>query len=295
MKRGVSAARPFGGRFAAVAAAAAVAMAASVGGCSSTRALRPPDRPADESTGEPRGPLTGMRAAERFVAGRRDAVPSVRAGLEIEWLSPDTAGEASCRGTLSFAAPDRVRLRGTSAAFFTVFELVAGRDSIFVDVPREEVLVAGSRTDPAWEEFTLTPELLAAAILAIPSPASAGLAEWSETGGAVIGRWDGAALEFDPSTGLPRALDLDDGRIRIEWSDWHLAGGVDWPRRLRIERKGAGEEVRIEFGRVQIGGPIRGGSFDERPEGRREVLEPGEGLGRWKSALDQAGEAPPPR
>ena len=100
------------------------------------------------------------RGAAR-VGSRSDSasLETLRAGLELVWPDPDTGESKVLLGIplALVARPRRLRVRGTTKAFFTVFDLVASTDRVWLDVPREDFVVFGDRSDPAWDELPLSP------------------------------------------------------------------------------------------------------------------------------------------
>ncbi|MBZ0269325.1 hypothetical protein K8I85_14320 [bacterium] len=224
--------------------------------------------------------------ASALLAGldaRRDAIVTVRGGLEITWEDPRFAEAEDCRGSLSFVRPDSLRLRGHSAAFFTVFDLVAAGRNVWLDVPREEFTVFGSREDEAWSRLPLSPHALMIALLADPCPEEPCLAgaRVEEADNAVVLFGAFGRMAFDDATGLPRSyVGAGEDPLRITWIEWSERSGVAWPQRILIERSNA-QRLTVSFGRVQLGRPIPGRfHFVEDPS--REILTPAEAARRWE-------------
>ena len=86
----------------------------------------------------------------RMLRARARAIPSFRASLDLEWHVAGAEEPEGCRGSISWDSAARMRLRGHTAVFFTVFDLVAADGLVWLDVPREKTLVHGRRADPAW-------------------------------------------------------------------------------------------------------------------------------------------------
>jgi hypothetical protein len=232
--------------------------------------------------------------AQEFLEARTHTIETVHAGLELEWDSPRLERRASCRASMVFREPDLLRVRGTSAAFFTIFDLVADADTIRFDVPREEVLIRGTRVDPAWDRFPLNPDLVTVALLGVPrgDRADEGVRVVRDAEALhAVGR--GGTVTFDPSTGMPRTYisDEEDGGT-IAWEDWSEIDGIPWPMQVSFEWPSTGEKLSARFGRVQFGRPVREASFSEDPDDDREILEPEEGLRRWDEALRESGDPP---
>lgn len=233
--------------------------------------------------------------AQEFLDTREQTIETVHAGLELEWISPRLERRASCRASMVFREPDLLRVRGTSAAFFTIFDLVADADTIRFDVPREEVLIRGTRSDPAWDRFPLDPDLVSVALVGVPGGdrgmVGARVVRDSEDSLRAVG--PGGTVTFDPSTGMPRTYVSDDeGGGTIVWEDWSDIDGISWPMQVSFEWPSTGEKLSARFGRVQFGRPVREASFSEDPDDPREIMKPEEGLRRWDEALLEAGEAP---
>lgn len=212
------------------------------------------------------------------------SLDTVRAGMELSWKSPRFEGDEHCRGSLSFVAPDFVRLRGVSAAFFTVFDLVAAADRVWLDVPREEILVFGSRADEAWQRLPLSPDRLVIALLAHPCPFEDCLSRATATSGP-----DGISLtgEFgvflvDRITGLPIRYRSPEADVpyTVEWEDWVDRRGTAWPSSVHVSRGEAGS-LDVTWGRVQIGRIIPASRFSFEPDSSREILNPADAARRW--------------
>ncbi len=234
-----------------------------------------------------------LAAAQAFLDERRDQIETIHAGLELEWISPLLESEASCRASLVFRAPDRLRVRGTSAAFFTIFVLAADPDTIRFDVPRENVLICGRRHDEAWTRFPLDPDLVTLALYAHPDPAGRTgerpIVTIDETG---VLRSEGPSGEmtFDSATALPRTFRrTGEAEALITWGDWTRIDDTLWPLEVQIVWAESSERLEARFGRVKFGRPAKEASFSEDPGDGREVLEPEEGLRRWREAWEHFG------
>lgn len=228
------------------------------------------------------------RTAATLAAGleaRRKSLDTVRAGLEIRWEDPRFAEPEDCRGSLSFASPDSLRLRGHSAAFFTVFDLVAAGPEVWLDVPREGFAVFGSRRDEAWRRLPLSPRALLAALLAHPCPGGDCLedARVERADTELLLRGDFGRLVMDDATGLPILYEEeDDDPLRILWVAWSERSGVAWPEKIVIERSG-GQRLTVSFGRVQLGRPLPSSRFEREDDPSREILTPAEAARRWEA------------
>lgn len=226
--------------------------------------------------------------AERFFAERWASIETVHAGLEIAWSSPELAEPASCRGSLVMRAPDQIRLRGTSSAFFTIFDLVATSDVVRVDFPTEKLLVRGARDDPAWTDLLVAPDLLWIALLGAPEVERMPSVEVREKEGALVATSGGLIIDLDPATGLPRsAVETGERETTLAWDDWREEDGIAWPGRVVIERAASGEKLEVLFGRVRLGRPVRSEFFEEEPEDPRDILDPVEGVKRWRTAMEE--------
>lgn len=238
----------------------------------------------------PPPPLVGSaadRTAATLAAGleaRRRSVDTVRAGLEIRWEDPRFTEPQDCRGSLSFTSPDSLRLRGHSAAFFTVFDLVAAGPSVWLDVPREGFAVFGSRRDEAWRRLPLSPRALLVALLAHPCAGGDCLedARVERAGDELLLRGDFGRLVLDDATGLPiRYEEEGDDALRIFWVEWSERSGTAWPQSIVIERSG-GQRLAVSFGRVQLGRPLPPSRFEREEDPSREILTPAEAARRWE-------------
>lgn len=214
---------------------------------------------------------------------RAASIESMRAGLEMTWEDPRFEEAERCRGSLSFEQPGRARLRGISAAFFTVFDLVADERDVWLDVPREEFTVFGKRSDPAWQSLPLSPRWLLVAFLAHPCPQGdclqrATIADSDTLTTLLVGEF--GSLELDAQSGLPRRLISPEG-VSVEWTEWSERAGVAWPDRIVLAR-GEGRRWTVGFGRVTLNGPIPPSRFVWSEEESREILTPADAVRRWE-------------
>lgn len=219
----------------------------------------------------------------RSVQSRTEGLESLRAGLELVWPDPDTGEPKSCGGSLSWVRPARLRVRGTSKAFFTVFDLVAAPDRVWLDVPREDFLVFGSRDDPAWGELPVSPDALLIALLAdpcVPDSCRRGVELAGEDDETRTLAGEGWRLALDRRTGLPLRYEAD--RLAIAWEEWGVRHQVAWPARIRIRVGDETRDLEVRLGRLEPGRAIREATFDLEPEEGREILTPSEALGRWR-------------
>lgn len=254
----------------------------AVAGCAST-----------PRTEQPRTmPESGARQeAERFLESRLDEIHTVHAGIELRWLSSELEGPLSCRTSLVFEAPSHLRLRGTSKAFFTIFDLIAGPEKITIDVPREKVLIVGDRNDPEWSRFALDPDLVTIALLAHPDPFGHGALEIRDEGADFVWEGEGARMVIDGGSGRPVRYVRQEPRAEVTWERWDLDEGVPWPRRVRLEWPEENNSLEIDFWRVQLKRPVRADYFDETPKDDREILTPGQGIERWVEMFEREAES----
>lgn len=236
-------------------------------------------------------PARGAREeAIRFLEHRTKEINTVHAVVELRWTSPDLQTPFSCRASLVFQAPDRVRLRGTSKAFFTIFDLVVDTEEIRIDVPRKKVLIRGTRSDPEWSRFAIDPDLVSVALLAHPAPKGESALEICEKGGDFMWNGDGTWMVIDGGIGRPTHFHREEPLTDIVWEEWDEVEGTAWPRHVRLIWPEEGGRLEIDFARVQLGRSIREGYFSEQPEEDREVLTPGEGIERWDEMLEKDSE-----
>jgi len=226
---------------------------------------------------------SGPRSAadwSQVLRTRTDSLRTLQADLELEWSDPATGESESCRGSVSWEASGRLRVRGVSAAFFTVFDLVTDGEDVWLDVPREGFVVFGDRHDPAWSGLPLSPGRVTGALLADPCPGRDCLlgASVREDSAAVHLEWPGGELEIDPATGLPRRWEGDGFEVR--WEGWHRRGTRSWPDHT-IFRDPDGGELDIRWGRIRVDITLPPGRFVGKIEDSREILTPSDGARRW--------------
>jgi len=220
------------------------------------------------------------------VRSRADSLETLRAGLELAWPDPDTGERKSCGASLSYARSDRLRIRATTKAFFTVFDLVATEERVWLEFPSENFVIFGERDDPAWDEFPLAPDALLVALLADPCAASpcdepVELGSQDAETRSIVG--PGWTLALDRRTGLPLRYDRPGGDgLHISWNDWGMRGARAWPFRIGVRVGDETRELEVRLGRLQPGKPIRDSTFSLDPDEGREVLTPAEARGRWE-------------
>ena len=217
---------------------------------------------------------------------RTQSFRTVRAALELTWRGEGDE-DSSCRGSLSWVPPDSLRLRGTTAAFFTVFDLVADERRVALDIPREGVAIFGNRDDPAWDSLPLSARELSVALRADPCESAAGRdsARWESVDPPVL-RGEDWRLALDAATGLPLEWRRADGTgRRIRWSEWSVRDGVAWPSGIEIEDPESGEVFEVRMGRVDLDRPIPPSRFRLEVEDGREILTPYEA----KTRLERRG------
>ena len=248
----------------------------ALGGCAGA----PPKTPRS-------APASGAREeAIRFLEHRTKEIDTVHSVVELRWTSPDLQTPFSCRANLVFQTPDRLRLRGTSKAFFTIFDLVVDLEEIRIDIPRKKVLIRGTRSDPEWSRFAIDPDLVAVALLAHPVPEAEKI-EICEQGANFIWKGDRTWMEIDGGIGRPTHFHREEPLTDIVWDEWDEVEGVAWPRHVKLIWPEEGGRLEIDFARVQLGRPIREGYFSEKPEDDREVLTPSKGIERWADFLEK--------
>jgi hypothetical protein len=222
---------------------------------------------------------TLSRLGERSASFR-----TVRAVLDLVWRDDAAASREECRASLSWVRPDSLRLRGTSAAFFTVFDLCTDARRVRLDVPREQVAVFGERQDPAWDALPLSAEELMIALLADPcsSPECRDSVAWADEARRVLAG-PGWTLELEPDTWLPASWRRDDPPGReIRWSDWVIRDGVPWPLRIDLIDATRQESLEVRMGKVDLDRPVPANRFSLAVEPDREILTPGEARTRWE-------------
>jgi hypothetical protein len=256
----------------------AVISAAAVGlaGCATAPPRNPTWSPADR---------TAEEAAERL-RDRSMSFRTARGVLELLWHTESGARSEGCGASLSWIRPDSLRIRGTSAAFFTVFDLAADAQHVRLDIPREGVAVVGRRDDPAWDSLPLSARELQVALLADPF---AGSAEAGPASAAWVpehpGRLQGPGwiLDLHPDSGWPLRWVSDDGRGReILWHDWSTRDGVPWPLRIELVDPLRAERLEVTVGRLDLDSPVPAERFRLGVSAEREVITPEEAKDRWE-------------
>ncbi|MEZ5066565.1 MAG: hypothetical protein R3B81_17685 [bacterium] len=229
-------------------------------------------------------PSGGARTAAdwvRIVSGRNDSLRTLRADLEISWAPDADTEPQSCRGAVSFESPGLVRLRGTSLAFFAIFDLVVAADgTVWLDLPQEKFGILGDRSDPAWDLLPLSPDRVLAALLGDPrlTPEEIAASTLASSDSLVVVSGDWGRLEIAPETGLPSRWERGAGQV--VWSDWGVRSGRATPgRTLLIDPEGG--RLEVSYGRFRVDEDLPPGRFTPTIEEDREILTPGEGLERW--------------
>jgi hypothetical protein len=253
-------------------------------------ALLGPNGCATVSPEPPRWASPGESATEAMerLRSRFEAFRTARAVLELSWRDAAGGDLGGCHASLSWVRPDSLRLRGTSAAFFTVFDLVADGRDVRLDVPREGVVVRGALDDPAWSALPVAADDLRIALLAFPCVADGcrGAVQWTDAAGPTLAG-AGWTLELERRSGLPaRWIAADRGR-EIRWLDWGLRDGVAWPLRIEIADTGDGEVLEVRMGRVDLDRPIPAGRFSlPGDEAGGPLLTPNQAKERWARRTD---------
>lgn len=214
---------------------------------------------------------------------RTESAERVQASLELAWEDPSSDEASGCSAFLVYDRDEGLRVLARSVAFVTVFELVADRDRVWLDVPREGLTVTGARDDPDWSSLPASPDAFLIALLADPwagrePPRPLGLSVESDS--LVTG--DGWILRLDPASGLPASYEREG--LRIDWSDWALRRGVPWAHEAEIRT--AGGLLRARLGRLLVNRAGSPGHFAFEPPEDRILESPARALERWKSALE---------
>jgi hypothetical protein len=255
-------------------AAAAVAIAlAGVAGCAGSPGRRPAGIP---RTADP------LAAAVAAVRARSDSVFTVRAGLELTWDDPGTGRPESCSASLTFERPGNLRVLARSAAFFTVFELVAGGDRVWLDVPREGITVTGRRDDPAWDRLPVAPRPLLVALLADPwagGPVDTTGVRAERAGGELRLVGEGWTVRIDAATGRPTAYESEG--LTVAWAEWALRWDLPWSHDIGVRTEEG--RLRARLGRFQIDRFLQAGLFSFSPGEDRDLLTPTRAKRRWEA------------
>ena len=251
-----------------------IAAAVALGGCAGSRPAPVPL--------VPDAPAVDLATYAGALDKRLAAIGPLRAGLEMRWDDPLFPEAEDCRGSLSYESPGRLRLRGITAAFFTVFDFVVDDDRVFLDVPREGVTVFGFRHDAAWASLPLSPHWVLVGLVAHPGPGRDcwdGATATAPDSATVILRGEFGELHLDRETGLPRELRGPDG-VRVEWSGWADRDGVAWPEVVRLVRP-EGRRWTATWGRVTLDRSIPPSRFAWDQDEMREILSPADASRRW--------------
>ena len=262
---------------------AVVALAGTVG-CGSVAPPPPSWTPRDGTASE----------AMRRLRVRAESFRTVRGVLELVWREEGSGASEGCRASLSWVRPDSLRLRGTSAAFFTVFDLVADERQVRLDIPREGVVVFGDRDDAAWSALPLSAREIRIALLADPCETDAcrDSVRWLSVDPPVL-RGPGWTLELEPKTGLPQRWTSDvDAAREVRWSEWSTRDGVAWPLRIDLRDDRRSERLEVRMGRLELDRSIPGSRFSLEIEEGREILTPYEAKTRWERHGSRIFQAP---
>jgi hypothetical protein len=250
-----------------------IAAAGAAAGCGQSG-----PRPDPAALGAP-----GPSAFVDRVRERAEGVTTLRAGLELAWQGRDGAPAEGCSASLAYERGGRLRLEARSAAFFTVFEMVAGADSIWIDLPRERTRIAGARGDPAWAALPIDPDRMLVALLADPwggGPPPPGEPELERHDDALTLRGEGWTLRLD---GAGRPQGYQSATWSIAWSDWALRRGVAWPHAIEI----AGPEgvLRVRLGQLIPDRNLPPSTFAPPAAKDRTTLTPIKANDWWPAAL----------
>jgi hypothetical protein len=204
--------------------------------------------------------------------------------LELVWRADDGSATESCRASLSCAPPDSLWIRGTSAAFFTIFDLAADARRVRIDIPREGVAIFGHRDDAAWNALPLSARELLVALLADPCPGSAC---------ADSVRWDPSVprrlvapdwrMDLHADSGLPAHwIRLDGSGREIRWDEWVFRDGRPWPLVMELRDAARAERLEVRVGRLDFDRPIPASRFSLEVSAGRDVITPDEAKTRWE-------------
>ncbi|NNE44527.1 MAG: hypothetical protein HKN12_09975, partial [Gemmatimonadetes bacterium] len=183
-----------------------------------------------------------------------------------------------CSASLTYARPGNVRVRARTAAFFTVFDLVAAEESAWLDVPREELTVVGDRADPVWSDLPVSPDPMLIALLADPWGGGAvGSVQFSAGTEEVTGQGDGWTVWLDRVTGTP--LRYEAGDLRITWAEWADRWDIPWPHDIEVETPSG--HLRVRLGRFTLDRSLRPDVFGFDPEEGRTIFTPSEAKSWW--------------
>ena len=262
----------------------ALALAVATAGCGG-----PPGPPPQL---QPGAPGTASELVER-IESRVDSLETLKLGLEITWRDLTTGKRESCAGSLTFQAPGNLRLKGTTKAFFTVFEMVANDRETWLAIPREEQVIFGPRHDPDWRRLPLSPDHLLLALLVHPCPGEDCLEsapELTVDANRAVLTTEFWTLGTDSRTWLPTDYSDETG-LRVEWGDWAVRRGVPWPHRIQIQAPGQDDLLVVTLGQLRWNPEVSPEVFQYELDDDLEVLSPADGARRW--GFDDAGGASP--
>lgn len=209
---------------------------------------------------------------------------TARLGFQLVWRDSSVGDDESIGVGLSYESPGRIRARGTAAAFFTAFELVVGRERIWLDLPRDELTVVGERDDPAWAQLPLGPDQLLEALFGDPcadGPCPPKLRLSAEDGAFVVhsSAW---TLWVDDQTQLPmRASHEGADPYEVTWGEWAIRAGAAWPHRTEIRFRDRDVSVEVRLARIRVGLELPESLFEFAPEPDRHILTPEEAPWTW--------------
>lgn len=227
---------------------------------------------------DPAGYRTAEELVEQLAVSYEDLPPTV-IDVSFTFRSADGSQDDGCRGAVSWGGPERLRVRGWAAAFFTVFDLVSVGPEVRFDLPRENVFVFGDARDPGWGDFPLIPDRIRAALFAHPCPQGDCLdGAWLTGGEADTLTWGEEKLAVDPATSRPLAW-LTPG-LEVRWDGWRTRAGRHWPERV-IFRARDGAELEVKLGRIQRNPRIPDSRFTLAIEDGRQILAPADAALRW--------------
>jgi hypothetical protein len=218
------------------------------------------------------------------VRERTEAAHTLRAGLELAWQGRDGAPPEGCSASLSYQRGGLLRLQARSAAFFSVFEMVAGPDSIWIDVPRERTRISGAREDPGWASLPIDPQRILVALLADPWGEGAPPREptLDRGRGQIVLRGPDWNLQLD-AEGRPATYER--GVWMIAWSEWAVRRGTEWPHETKIT--GPEGTLRVRLGQLIPDRHLPPDTFAGPFAADRTALTPIEAKEWWSRALSE--------
>ena len=237
----------------------------------------PPPGTVDEVPETAHGLLASIRE-------RTHPFTTARCGFQLVSRDLVTGEEDRVGLSLSYAAPDRLRARGTAAAFFTAFDLVVGSDRVWLDLPRDDVTFAGPRGDPAWADLPLNPTQLLIAFLADPAPLRSEAQDELLSVSGEHYRIEGGdwTLDVDRATQLPIRLHHSwPEPHELVWSEWAIRKGAARPHRTELTFPERDLVFELRLARFDAGLGLSDDLFQFAPEESRDLLQPVDAVDWW--------------